>query len=122
VSIKRFEDLIAWQYSRKVVQEIYQLTNNKTFRTDFALKDQIRRAAISIMANIAEGFHRWNRKDFHHFLQIAIASVCETKSHLYVALDMKYANPSQFDQISANIDELIRIITGFMKSLRAKEE
>ena len=69
--IEKFEDFIAWQKARKLTKEIYKATNQTTFSRDFGLKDQIRRAAVSIMSNIAEGFERGRPTEFHQFLSIA---------------------------------------------------
>ncbi len=76
-SIERFEDLIAWQKARVLTRQIYQLTSEVPFSRDFGLKDQIRRAAISIMSNIAEGFERNRPAEFHQFLSVAKASCAE---------------------------------------------
>lgn len=73
------------------------------------------------MSNIAEGFHRWNRKDFLRFLQISIASSCETKSHYYVALDLGYVSEPDFQHVADRLDEVARLITALMRSLRKKE-
>lgn len=89
-TINRFEDIQCWQVARVLVQLIYTLTRNEKFRTDFELVSQIRRSAVSSMANIAEGFHRKSTKDFLKFLDYSRASIAETISHGYVALDQKY--------------------------------
>jgi four helix bundle protein len=120
MTINRFEDLVAWQRARQVVKNVYQHTQHQSFHADFALRDQVRRSAISIMANIAEGFHRWNRNDFLRFLQISIASACETKSHFYVAFDLGYISEIDFHNTSSSLDEIARLITGLMTSLRRK--
>ena len=82
--IEKFEDIEAWQEARKLTHEIYKLTSSGNFSKDFALKDQVRRAVISVMSNIAEGFERRGDKEFHHFLSIAKASAGELRSQLYV--------------------------------------
>ena len=88
--VERFEDLIAWQKARQLTAEIYRVSAQDDFAKDFGLKDQIRRAAVSVMSNIAEGFDRALRSEFHQFLVIAKASCAEVRSQLYVALDVGY--------------------------------
>ena len=89
-TIKRFEDLDCWREARVLVKKVYELTNNKKFAGDFELKNQIRRSAVSTMANTAEGFHRNSNKDFMKFLDYSRSSIAETLSHAYVALDQDY--------------------------------
>ena len=84
--VKSFEDLYIWQISRELVNLIYQLTSQKSF-TDFSLKDQIQRAAVSIISNIAEGFERGTKDEFLYFLYIAKGSCGEVRAQLYIALD-----------------------------------
>lgn len=95
-SIKRFEELESWQGARALVQEIYTVFSNGRFSRDLILRDQIRGATVSMMANIAEGFSRRSNREFVQFLFIAKASAAETQSHLYVALDQGYLNEKQF--------------------------
>jgi four helix bundle protein len=90
--IERFEDFIAWQKARVLAAEIYKVTDEGKFARDFGLKDQIRRAAISVMSNIAEGFERGRSAEFHQVLSIAKASCAELRSQLYIALDAGYLN------------------------------
>ena len=82
--VTRFEDLIAWQKARILTKEIYTVTKNDEFRKDFGLRDQIQGASVSIMSNIAEGFDRAGRAEFHQFLVIAKGSCAEVKSQLYI--------------------------------------
>ena len=97
--ISKFEELIAWQKSRELVTAIYKVTNGKEFSRDFGLRDQIQRAAVSIMSNIAEGFERAGRAEFHQFLVIAKGSCAEVRSQVYVALDAGYISKAEFDRI-----------------------
>ena len=90
--IERFEDLIAWQKARELTAHIYQITSFGEFARDFGLRDQIRRASVSIMSNIAEGFERFNPNEFHPFLSISKASCGEVRSQLYVATDINVCN------------------------------
>lgn len=94
-SVKKFEDLTCWQEPRKLVSFIYQLTRKKQF-FDFSLKDQIQRAAVSIISNIAECFGRGTKEEFIRFLHIAKASCAEAQTQLYVALDKRFITPGEF--------------------------
>ena len=95
--IGRFEDFIAWQKARKLTSEIYKVTNRGLFSRDFGLKDQIRRAAVSSMSNLAEGFERGRPGEFHQFLSIAKGSCAELRTQLYVALDVGYIDSTEFE-------------------------
>ncbi len=86
MQVKNFEDLEIWKDARLLTRGIYQLTRDSTFSKDFALRDQMRRAAVSIMSNIAEGFERGGNQEFIQFLYVAKASCGEVRSQLYVAL------------------------------------
>lgn len=99
--VKRFEDLVAWQKARKLTREIYRVTAVGAFAKDFGLKDQARRATVSIMSNIAEGFERGGRSEFHQFLSIAKASCAELRSQLYVSLDAHHLEQGTFTQLLA---------------------
>ena len=116
--INKFEELIAWQKSRELVTAIYKVTNGKEFSRDFGLRDQIQRAAVSIMSNIAEGFERAGRAEFHQFLVIAKGSCAEVRSQLYIALDIGYISKTEFDSIHAMAVETGRIIGGLRASLK----
>src|SRR5437879_485616 len=94
--IERFEDLIAWQKARVLSREIYKVTRATRFSKDFSLVDQIRRASISVLSNIAEGFERGGRSEFHQFLVVAKGSCAEVRSQLYVALDAEYLGQAEF--------------------------
>jgi len=118
--IKRFEDIEAWKKARELVKEIYALTEKRTtFKRDFTLKEQIRRAAISVMSNIAEGFARQTDKEFAKFLYIAIGSNAELQSQLYVALDLNYISSSEFEELYLMSEEVAKLIRGFIKYLTA---
>src|SRR5262245_31981032 len=95
--MERFEDIVAWQKARELTADVYRLSQQEHLRKDFALRDQMVRAAISIMANIAEGFERGRLAEFHQFLSISKASCAELRSHLYVALDAGYLSAEQFE-------------------------
>ncbi len=89
-TITRFEEIEAWQKARQLSAAIYKTTNAGIFSRDFGLRDQIRRAAVSVMSNIAEGFDRGGNKEFIQFLYIAKGSAAEIQAQLYVALDAGY--------------------------------
>lgn len=116
--IGRFEDLEAWKTARHLVSAIYTITSKGAFAKDFALRDQIRRAAVSVMSNIAEGFERGGDKEFLHFLSLAKASCGEVRSQLYAALDQEYLNAEQFKSMSDQAIQVSKLIAGFMRYLR----
>lgn len=102
-TFKRFEDIMAWQKARRVTNLIYNVTKNGDFAKDFGLRDQIRRASVSIMANIAEGFARRSDKDFAYFLNISRSSTAEVQSHLYVAMDQGYIKKMNLKGFTSNL-------------------
>ena len=115
--IERFEDLIAWQKARELTRDIYQITRQGVFAKDFGLSGQIQRAAVSIMSNIAEGFERGGRGEFHQFLSTAKASCAEVRSQLYVSFDIGYLDQSKFNQLLTQAEEVGRIIGGLRASV-----
>ena len=121
-TIKRFEDLIAWQKARQLVKEIYQLTAERAFNRDFGLRDQLRRASVSIMSNIAEGFDRGGRAEFHQFLVIAKASCAEVRSQLYVAKDAGYITKDTFPKLMDNVNEVTRLVSGLRISVQQQRD
>jgi four helix bundle protein len=117
--IQRFEDIVAWQKARELVKIIYKMTNDlEDFRKDFGLKDQIRRASVSSMSNISEGFARNSDKEFANFLNIARGSVAEVQCQLYVSLDLGYIDKNVFDVAFDLADETSRLLMNFMKYLK----
>ena len=119
--IEGFEDIQAWKKCRKLAKTIYQQTSYGSFSQDFGLRDQIRRAAVSAMSNIAEGFERGGNKEFHQFLSMAKGSVGEVRSQLYVALDVGYLEQKDFNRLFVLADEAGRLIGGFMSYLEKSE-
>lgn len=115
--INRFEDLIAWQKARVLTREIYFATRLPGFARDFGLSDQIQRSSVSTMANIAEGFERDRPKEFHQFLSTAKSSCAETRSHLYVALDVGYLDQERFLNLQTMAAEVGKIIGGLRSSV-----
>src|SRR5215831_14115648 len=95
--VERFEQLVAWQKARKLTALIYETTRQGAFARDFGLSGQIQRAAVSVMSNIAEGFERGGRGEFHQFLSTAKGSCAELRSQLYVAFDVGYIDQNQFN-------------------------
>ena len=122
MAIQRFEDLIAWQKARELNREIYGVTNSGAFANDFGLRDQIRRASVSISSNIAEGFDRSSRADFHRFVVISKASCAEVQSQLYLALDIGYLSHEKFAGLMSKSKEVARILGGLRLSLKKETE
>lgn len=116
-TIKRFEDLECWQEARRFVNIIYRLTKKERFRKDFELVGQIRRSGVSSMANIAEGFHRTSNKDFMRFLDYSRASVAETVSHCYVALDQHYIDEGEMTNVNKQADIVWKKVNNFISYL-----
>ena len=115
---KKFEEIQAWQKARKATKRVYEITSDGKFAKDFGLRDQIRRASVSVMANIAEGQGRHSNKEFANFLNIAHGSLAETQSHLYIALDLEYLNQADFTELYELLDEVARMTMSLMKHLR----
>ena len=115
--IERFEDIVAWQKARKLVKAIYELTSTDPLLHDFRLRDQLRSAAISIPANIAEGFERSRLREFHQFLSVAKASCAELRTYLYIVSDIGYA---ETQKPLAAAEEVARIIGGLRSSVAAQ--
>ncbi len=120
--IDKFEDLIAWKKARKLTREIYQVTRKNNFASDFGLSSQIQRAAVSIMSNIAEGFERASRAEFHLFLVHAKASCAEVRSQLYIAFDIGYLGKEQFENLLGQTNEVGRIVGGLRAAVQRQKE
>jgi four helix bundle protein len=120
--IERFEDIQAWQKARELNKGIYRTTGTHPFSKDFSLRDQVRRASVSIMANIAEGFGRRSKKEFSNFLNMAHGSAAELQCHLYVALDLQYITKGDFETLYGDAEEVSRMRQGFMKYLHNYKE
>ena len=118
--VTRFEDLVAWQKARQLATAIYSASNSRAFWRDFTLRDQIRRAAVSVSSNIAEGFERNGLPEFHHFLSIAKASCAEVRSQLYIALDVGHLAEEEQLRLLAQAAEVGRIIGGLRRSVEAQ--
>jgi len=120
--IERFEDLIAWQKARSLTKEIYTITRKGAFSRDFRLSNQIQDAAVSIMSNIAEGFERGGRGEFQQFLSIAKGSCAETRSQLYVALDVGYIERAEFERLLREAEEVARLIGGLRAAVQRQRD
>ncbi len=112
---------MSWQKARELNRLIYKTSRNVAFAKDFGLQGQIRRASISILSNIAEGFERGGDKEFTQFLSIAKGSCGEVRAQLYAALDEKYLTAAEFEDLSQRCVELSRLISGMMTYLRRSE-
>lgn len=117
-TFKKFEDIQAWQKAREITKRVYFISNQGEFARDFSLRDQMKRASVSIMANIAEGHGRKSRSEFANFLNIARGSAIELQSHLYVALDMKYIDRAEFHETYEMLEEVSRMTVSLAKYLR----
>jgi len=117
MKFQRFEDIEAWQKARMLTQKIYTVSKHAGFNRDFGLRDQIRKASVSIMANIAEGFERGGTREFVQFLSVAKASAGEVRSHLCVALDQSYINQDEFEELTNGAIEIGRMISSLMNYL-----
>lgn len=115
--ISRFEDIEGWQEARKLVKMIYALTNTGTFSKDFGLRDQVQRAAVSTMTNIAEGFDCDSKAEFARFLGYARRSAVEVQSLLYAAFDVGYINEMQLKEYYEQARKTKALIGGFKRSL-----
>jgi len=118
MKIDRFEEIEAWKAARELTREIYALTRQEAFSKDFGLRDQIQRASVSVMANIAEGFDGRSTREFIRFLGYAFRSATEVQSHLYVALDQEYLMKDEFDNMYQQAVETKKLINGFIRYLR----
>ena len=118
MSIKKFEEIEAWQLSRELTKQIYIETKKSPFSRDYGLRDQICRAAISVMSNIAEGFNSGSRTEFARFLSYAQRSCSEIQSQLYVALDQEYINKQRFQELYELAGKTAAKIGAFIKYLR----
>jgi len=117
VFAKRFEELEVWQTARELTRQIYELTRTGSFSHDFGLRDQIRRAAVSIMSNIAEGYESGSKPAYLRYLSYAKASAGEVRAQLYVALDAGYLSPESFDALHNLAEKCSAQLSRFIVSL-----
>lgn len=117
-TLQRFEDIEAWKYSRNLTNLVYNISGQGKFGKDYCLRDQIRRSAISVMSNIAEGFDREGNKEFIQFLSIAKGSTSEIEAQLYVALDNGYVSQEQFNELFEITKSTKSLLSGFIRHLK----
>jgi four helix bundle protein len=118
MQIKNFEELEIWKIARCLTQEVYTLAQTPKFSRDYGLRDQMQRAAVSIMSNIAEGFERGGNQEFVQFLYVAKASCGELRSQLYVALDQKYIDPQAANEMTTTLKRLSMMIKHLIDHLK----
>ncbi|MGJ3244234.1 MAG: four helix bundle protein [Opitutales bacterium] len=116
--IETFEDLDSWQASRDVCKTVYHLTDRAELEQDWVLRDQMRRAAISIMSNIAEGFGRHSNKEFIQFLTVARGSAEELESQTYLLEDLYALSKDDLDPLFNRLGDTVRLINGLLRYLR----
>jgi len=121
-TVRKFEDLIAWQKARTLTREVYKATSTGTLAHDHGLRDQVRRAAVSIMSNLAEGFERGGRSEFHQFLSVAKASCAELRSQLYVTMDAQHISQENCLRLLAQAEEVARIIGGLRSAVQRQRD
>lgn len=119
--LERFEDLIGWQRARDLTREVYRVSASGAFGKDYALRDQIRRATISVLSNVAEGFERGGDNEFVQFLAVAKGSAGEVRSQLYIALNQGYLSEGQFKELSQKAAEISRLLSGLIAYLQTSE-
>jgi len=122
MAVQYFEDLDCWKLGRELSKKIYAITKSDGFSKDYGLKDQIRRAVVSIMTNVAEGYERGTNKDFSKFLYIARGSAGEVRSLLYVALDQDYIKEADFENHQNLCRRCSAVIYGLIKHLRSHND
>jgi len=116
-TIKLFEEFEVWKTGREIARRIYRLTRQEGLAGDFALTDQIRRAGISIMSNVAEGYESQTKKTFIRHLAIAKGSAGEVRSQLYVALDQNYITQSEFSELTELSKKVSRPLSTLIRYL-----
>lgn len=121
MKIERFEDIQGWQEARKLAKQIYELTRRDPFKKDYGLGSQIQKAAVSIMANIAEGFDRQSKKEIIRFFDYSSASSAELQSHLHVAFDQKYISEKDFKEAYDQAKKTKNLINGFIAYLKGRK-
>jgi len=120
-TINRFEELEVWQEARLLNKSIWQLTQKEDFKSYFSLNEQLRRASISIMNNISEGFERNGNKEFVQFLSIAKGNTAEVKNMLYALLDLELISQKEFEELSQASEKLRNKIAKLMNYLKTSD-
>lgn len=121
-TITRFEEIEAWQTARELTKMIYSITDEGKISRDFGLRDQIRRASVSIMSNIAEGFESKTQPSFIRYLAISKASAGEVRSQLYVSHDVGYITEEQFKNLFQITEKISRQLSRFISYLETHPE
>ena len=119
MKFNRFEEIDVWKLARVLVKDIYQITELTPFSKDYGLKDQIRRSAVSVPSNIAEGYERKSNVEFIRFLYIAKGSAGEVRTQLYLAKDLNYINEENFNNLLNKAEEISKSLSGFIKYLHS---
>ena len=120
MTYENFEEMDVWKTSRLFVREIYNISSNTKFNKDFALKNQIRAASVSVLSNISEGYERKSVKEFVQFISISKGSVGEVRAQLYIALDLGYINNDEFINLSDKAKYISKSLSGLIKYLQNK--
>jgi four helix bundle protein len=119
MTAKNFEDLNVWKDSKTMVVAVYKTTSESQIKRDFGFRDQIQRAAVSIMNNIAEGFERDNNKDFARFLGFSIGSAGEVRNMSYIALDLEYITKEKFKELYELLMAIVKQISSLNRYLKS---
>jgi four helix bundle protein len=119
MKIETFTDIEAWKKARLLVSEIYTICRSQSIKYDYGYRDQIQRAAVSIMSNIAEGFDSGSPSSFILFLNYSYRSASEVQSLLYVALDVKYIDELTFNKLMSQASLTKKLIGGFIRYLKS---
>ena len=119
--VRQFEDLEAWKIARVLAKAVYRISSNGEFATDFNLRNQLRRSAISALSNIAEGFERDGNREFLHFLAMAKGSCGEVRSQLFAVPDLAYITDDEFQSLYKTAVQLSRLLSGLMNHLRQSQ-
>lgn len=120
-TIEKFEDLIAWQKSKAFAVKIYSVTEEGKFSKDYGLRDQIRRASISIVSNIAEGFERKGNKEFLQFLFYSLGSIAEVKTQLIISFELNYISKEKYDELNDLLVDIQKITKGLVTYLKESD-
>jgi four helix bundle protein len=124
MTIKRFEELDVWILAKEFTVLVYTISNNGNFKNDFGLRDQIRRASVSIISNIAEGFERNGNKEFTRFLRMAKGSAGEIRAQLYVIAELNYITKDELDKLMnmiTSISKMLSKLIDYLKSMELKK-
>lgn len=120
MQIRQFEDLTVWRKSKELSVAIYRITGESAFAKDWGLRDQVRRAAVSVMSNIAEGFERYSRSEFRQFLSIARGSASEVRSQLHLARELGYVSEDEFRSLYAHCLEVSRMLAALRATVESR--